>query len=242
MAKTNNNFFGNFLIDSLWSVLTQELDCTPTQASNHIDWFHREARYFPQQESQDDYNDYARDEVIKHVGRGHLRKRPPKIDPAVAAAELPGWSPCQHWGGSRLCGNCLDSKVVAGAMRRAQELYERHHRFVPWYLTTVKGIINNDALVEDLTSAVWHAVASRVRTFTVIGAMEADHVTTAQAWLKKVIDTVVFNHNRDQHAAKRPVEVITERETIERYTEEPTPEKPTAKTPLPDEDDQPVAA
>src|SRR5208282_3716381 len=226
--KTNESFFGTFLIDHLWRVLTRELDCSPNEASNHAEWFTKEARCFPQQDSQENYNAYAREEIVSHVGRRRLRKKPLKTAPRVTG----GWGgPCVYWGGSRLCENCLNAANVAGQMKRAQELYEKQHDFVPFYLR-MKGLDEN--LVEDMASQVWHNVASRVKTFTIIGAMEKDQATTARAWLKKVADSTVADYFDRENAVKRPDLVLMERSDLEGHSEDAQPEKPTPKTILPD--------
>ena len=197
-VNPNQQFLSDFLICHLHSLLTRELQCGSFEADKAIAWFHKECRYFPPQKSQFDFNQYARNEVIRHVGPHRLKKETPKVirDQPVAT-----WTPCQHWGGSRVCANCHQANHVAGVMVRAQALWEENHKFVRSYVNTVLTRRSQEVtqqVFDDIVSGLWHRVVKTVDSFK-----DPGNGTQRRDWLKQAVEWTVSSYFADTMAAKR---------------------------------------
>jgi hypothetical protein len=198
-VNPNQQFLSDFLICHLHNLLVRELGCGSFEADGVINWFHKECRYYSPQFSQFDFNQYARNEVIRHVGPHRLKKdEPPKV---VRDQPVATWTPCHHWGGSRVCANCHRASHVAGVMARAQQLWEENHKFVRFYVQTVldrRGQQVTPDVFDDLVSGVWHYVAKVIDSFK-----DPGNGTQRRQWLKKAADWTVSDYFRDTMRARR---------------------------------------
>jgi hypothetical protein len=196
-VNPNQEFLSDFLVCRLHSLLTRELGCGSFATDQHIAWFVREARYFPPQKDQHSFNQFARDEVIAHVG-----KRLKKVEPSKIEAELPAkWSPCKFWNnaGDRECDNC--TRGYAGSMVKADALWRENHKFVLWYVGIVlsrRGQHAPPEVREDIAGLTWHRVAQTIHLYR-----DPGNGTQRRQWLKNAVDWTVSDYFRDITRAKR---------------------------------------
>src|SRR5580693_691420 len=112
-VNPNANFRSDFLFDHLPTLLSRELGCGQFEFDQHTAWWNKNWQYISPQKSQADFNAVAREEVIQHVGPARLKVEKPAV---VRDQPIESWSPCKHYGGTRLCENCKRASHVAGAM------------------------------------------------------------------------------------------------------------------------------
>jgi hypothetical protein len=198
MMNVNEQFRSDFLIVHLHSLLTQELGCGSFEADQHIAWFHKECRYFPPQKDQHSFNQFARDELIAHIGKNRLKKvEPPKVE----SPEPPAWTPCQFWDdtGDRVCDRCR--RGFTGSMVQADALWRENHKFVLWYVSIVlsrRGQPAPTQVREDIASLTWHRVAQTIHLYR-----DPGNGTQRRQWLKKAVDWTVNDYFRDSWRCKR---------------------------------------
>jgi hypothetical protein len=195
----NREFLADFQICRLHDILSRELSCGSFEIDQHLEWWKKNWQYISPQKSQTDFNAVAREEVIRHVGPHRLKKEPKVIrDQPVAVV---GWTPCQHWGGDRQCANCHHTGHVAGAMMRAQELWEGNNKFVRFYTNVVletRGQQVTQQIFDDIVSGVWHRVTKVIDDFS-----DPGNGTQRRAWLKQQVEWVVADYFRDSMRDKR---------------------------------------
>src|SRR6185437_14090626 len=192
-VNPNQQFRSDFLFDHLPGLLSRDLGCGAFEVDTHFSWWSKEWQYISPQKTQADYNAVARECVIRHVGPHRLKVA---VEPLVQEPLPQAWTPCVHWGGTRVCDNCRQSARVAGAMAKAEALFQQNHKFVRSHINTVLNRRCQEvtqATFDDLVNAVWHKVAASIDSFKDPG--EA-HGAQRRAWLKSVIETVVTNHFR----------------------------------------------
>lgn len=197
-VNPNQQFLSDFQIIHLYGLLTRELQCGSFEADAAINWFHKNWQYISPQKTQADFNAVAREEVIRHVGPNRLKKETPAV---VRDQPLATWTPCQHWGGSRVCANCKQATHVAGAMARAQALWEENHKFVRFYVQTVldrRGQQVPHDVFDDMVSGVWHRVTKTIDSFK-----DPGNGRQRRDWLKQAVEWTLTDWFRDTTRTKR---------------------------------------
>ena len=197
-SNSNQQFLSDFLITHLHSLLTRELLCGAFEADQHIAWFTKEWRYFSPQKDQHSFNQFARDEVIAHVGKNRLKKvEPPKEIPRMT--HLRG--PHANFGMTQATASVTD---VAGDTQAAWR-----RRMHSGGRTTNLSLVRRHRSVA--TRPASPASSSRGYCGADVAPRCPDHSLvprprqrdTTRQWLKNAVNWTVADYFRDSTRSKR---------------------------------------
>ncbi len=159
----------------------------------------------------------------------------------------PRWTPCRHFGGSRVCPRCereaaeLDRAIteiqaiadglgsvelttIAGTMARAQTMWVQYHKFVHLRVRAELRPYSRGGhpycQMSDVENAVWERVAKKIGSFRDRGLKRGP-----EAWLRVVVHSVVldwFKTEFRQCRDARLTESLTEDQLVPSEAKKPS--------------------